>query len=306
MKKRGFTLVELLVVIAIIGILVALLLPAVQAAREAGRRADCVSKLHNMGLAFHNYNDVNGFLPAGEAGHNNGIFALCQPYMEQQNIASQITVALPTWLNPDHEGGPGWWSPDPVWALSQTSFANYVCPSVDPAADEAPWKRMYFRVYQSGTSLGISSWRIQPGVSGMSTYIGCAGTGFNNVDRWSTSFGDFREGMFTTQRRKEMTQILDGTSNTLAIGEYMGWQRNNREWFATGSWIGAMIMWSGRVPWNQVGNVHWAAFSSPHPQMTMFALGDASVRPVRNAIDVGVFRNLNGIRDGVSVNVNAY
>ncbi len=313
MKRRGFTLVELLVVIAIIGILVALLLPAVQAAREAGRRADCVSKLHNMGIAFHNYNDVNGFLPTGEAGHSNGLFALSQPYMEQQNHAMQLTVAIPTWLNPDHPasgqtgGGPDWWVPDASWALSQTVFANYICPSVDPAANEAPWKRIRFRVYKAGsTSLGISAWRITPGAPGMCTYIGCAGTGFNNIDRWSTSFGDYREGIFTSQRRKEITQILDGTSNTLAIGEYMGWQIGNAEWFATGSWICAQIMWSGYQPWNQVGNSPWYQFSSPHPQMTMFALGDASVRPVRNAIDLGVFRNLHGIRDGVSVDVRAY
>ncbi len=306
MKKRGFTLVELLVVIAIIGILVALLLPAVQAAREAGRRADCVSKLHQMGVAFHNYNDVNGFLPTGDAGHRNGLFTLCQPYMEQQNITNQIQATLPTWLNPDFTGGQVWTDPDPVWALSQTVFANYVCPSVDPAAHEAPWKRRYFTVGQSGTSLGIGSSRITPGAPGLCTYIGCAGTGFTNIDRWSTSFGDFREGMFTTQRRKEIGQILDGTSNTLAIGEYMGQQTGNAEWFATGSWMGAMIMWSGRTPWRQVGNSDWPEFSSPHPQMTMFVLGDASVRPIRNAIDLGVFRNLNGIRDGVAVDIRAY
>ncbi len=306
MKKRGFTLVELLVVIAIIGILVALLLPAVQAAREAGRRADCVSKLHNMGIAFHNYTAVNGFLPTGDGPHRNGLFAMCQPFMEQQNIATQIQVELPTWLSPDATGGEIWSGPDPVWALSQTVFASYVCPSVDPAAHEAPWKRRYFSFYKNGNSLGISSNRIRPGAPGLSTYIASAGTGFHNIDQWSTSFGDFREGMFTTQRRKEMGQILDGTSNTLAIGEYMGWQTGNAEWFATGSWIGAMMMWSGWTPWDQVGNCPWYRFSSPHPQMTMFAVGDASVRPVRNAVDVGVFRNLCGIRDGVAVSVNAY
>lgn len=229
--------------------------------------------------------------------------------MEQQNMTSQLTAVYSTWTNPDFAGGPSWSSDNASWALSQQVYSNYVCPSVDPAAHEAPWKRRYFRIRKAGaTSIGISSSRIRPGLPGLNTYIGSAGTGFTGVDVWGSTgaWGDYREGVFTSQRRKVFTQILDGTSNTLAVGEYMGWQRNNREWFATGSWIGAMIMWSARVPWDGIGNPSWAEFSSPHPQTTMFCLGDASTRPVRNSVDVNAFRNLCGIRDGASVDVRAY
>src|SRR6267154_1994969 len=93
-RRMGFTLIELLVVIAIIGVLIALLLPAVQSAREAARRSQCVNNLKQLGLAFQNYESTNGSFPIGQGlnvatGFSNNISSQTRllPYLEQTTIA---------------------------------------------------------------------------------------------------------------------------------------------------------------------------------------------------------------------------
>lgn len=127
---RGFTLVELLVVIAIIGILVALLLPAVQAAREAARRAECLNNIKQWALAFHNYHDTYGQLPPGsDCDHNSAAYIqhchsyaeFVLPFMEQSAVYDQIDFAVDNDLgvNPD--------------VLNELVIGGWTCPS-DPDA----------------------------------------------------------------------------------------------------------------------------------------------------------------------------
>jgi prepilin-type N-terminal cleavage/methylation domain-containing protein len=196
-KRSGFTLVELLVVIAIIGVMVGLLLPAVQAAREAARRMSCSNNLKQLGLAFHNYHDTYKQLPmaaspvvfpvgqvANSNWHGYSAHTMILPYIEQSVVFDQLR------FNERHYSGdivpPAAVSP---LAVSRTRINTFICPSD--------------KDFPSTTDIGWNNYAV------------CHGSNLGyNVALANAN------GMFTRQKNQKFSDVLDGLSNTIMTGEF--------------------------------------------------------------------------------------
>ncbi len=205
--RRGFTLVELLVVIAIIGVLVALLLPAIQAAREASRRMSCVNNLKQHGLALQNYHSVRGRFPSGmtavvlDFGANANVKLL--PYFEAASLSS---------LYDDDKD----WN-DQLDSVLGASLGMFNCPST---SEENPITVQAMADKFAGDGQARLIW-------GTTDYAYCKGS----FDGWCMSIvsasdevtlGDIPDnqaGMFDIASNTGIRQITDGTSNTIAMGE---------------------------------------------------------------------------------------
>lgn len=234
--RAAFTLVELLVVIAIIGILIALLLPAVQAAREAARRSQCTNNLKQIGIAVQNYHDaVHAFPPlatgpypaSGSSGHGQlGYLVLLLPYLEQRAIYDQIN-----WTGAGGAGG--WMQP---WNTAYQPWFHEIpdllCPS-DILCPTASSKAFNGVKYQMGHN----------------NYKACVGTTVNN-NQWGATNGVFQ---VDGHGALGMRDVLDGTSHTLLVGERCQGNSLNRyevksgiALFATGQGASPMATMSGQ------------------------------------------------------------
>mgnify|MGYP002528120846 CR=1 FL=1 len=327
-ERRGFTLVELLVVIAVIGILVALLLPAVQAAREAARRMSCSNNMKQIGLAIHNYHDsFKTFPPDGiwfsgpqstaknDPRHFTWI-ALILPFVEQQPLHDSINFKLPGYAQTAADGT----------LLRSVEISSFHCPSDLLISPQEAW--------------GFST----------TSYAGNAGW-----DRHRRSYNDQRRaGPFTLMDPVKLSDFIDGTSNTILVGEVTKagmccrpqpiassrWQggsgqvRSQRRskvarallvapasWNSSHAWVleaglGPIKDAQGNVgqiwrPWARQPyilspvyydhysmNVNWPGAASMHPGGANFCISDASVRFIPQTISTG-----QAVRGGADANL---
>lgn len=316
--RRGFTLVELLVVIAIIGILVALLLPAIQAAREAARRAECANNLKQIGLAAQNFHDTYNRLPPGYLGpkpsataynyqeQEIAAMAYLLPYMEAQEIYELVDImvqptsgsnmvplldldkiAMPWWNHsgPNPPGGP--------WEMAHTKIGGLVCPSVDPYQNSSSTIVLlnYYYPNSSTATIQASGFSISGGGSdlGRTTYLACAGL-IGDAPGWAHN----RRGAFGNRSRYGLRDVVDGTSNTLAFGEAVGHKSAPGKYEYAYAWMGAGAL---PVAWG-LGEHHWYEFSSMHPGIVQFVFADGSTHGVGVEIANKPLTNLAAMADG--------
>jgi len=223
-RRRGFTLVELLVVIAIIGILIALLLPAVQAAREAARRSQCSNNLKQLGLAMHHYHDTYRALPIGAFGCCWGTWKVAVlPYIEQQALADVYSEGP----KGDDSVANRYGHSVNLPVTTAEGISAFYCPSDIPNSPIGDIQSHSYAINFGNTNYNQSNLRI--GSPGDLTYVDFACAPFSRLN--CAGSPDFCMGLDTKVSRK-FRYILDGLSNTMMVGEVIMGQRRDLRGFS--------------------------------------------------------------------------
>jgi prepilin-type N-terminal cleavage/methylation domain-containing protein len=311
-RARGFTLVELLVVIAIIGVLVALLLPAIQAAREASRRALCLNQIRQVGLACHNYESARGHFPTSVQGPF-GYIAITLPYFEGAHLQKLIDFSE-RWDFPKNA------------QMRSTTLPFVKCPSqnsLEPTDEfqgnaltvvDGPYRAHYW---------AVNGARVSDACPGNEPY---ELTACNPVGRQRGHHAT--NGIIYPLSKTRHGQVTDGTSNTFLIAE-CSW-----DYGAGGAWYAGAAFWGGEfddagkiafmmtrggegmwtynqahITWRleerawdaqlttDVAKRNELSFGSKHPAVVNFCLADGSARPVRKEIELTALQQLASRHD---------
>jgi prepilin-type N-terminal cleavage/methylation domain-containing protein/prepilin-type processing-associated H-X9-DG protein len=321
-RRPGFTLIELLVVIAIIGVLIALLLPAVQAAREAARRAQCVNNLKQLALAAQNYHDTVGCFPGGSYSQfqqprrypeNFSCFVRMMPFTEQAPLYNSVNFAF-TSAAPDN------------LTIAGVGLSVLFCPS-DSSKDPVQIIPDQVGTAQSPGSSFNNVFPLPPGnwLQQFSSYAGNAGIydpGYN------TSFGptEFNEfnGVIYNDSSIKIADIADGTSNTFIFGEHSHLKLLQNDWkfgnsdnsWNSGRWYDTLFgtLYPLNAPAPAItngptpgifgkGNYYYPCIAtSLHPGGCNFAMCDGSVRFIKDSVSTWSYVNNNGYQSSALPN----
>jgi len=305
--RHGFTLVELLVVITIIGILIALLLPAVQAAREAARRSQCINNLKQISLALHNYHDVNKCFPPGVVPPLNNQRELRQagwlvrilPYLEQGAAYGKMTFNGVDWTV-QHGAQPNW------SIIDQLRVGALNCPSSNMPLQRA----------QGSHAIQLVNYA---GIAG--TYVGgadmtTAPTPNNTMGYGRATFNGVIAFVGAENSAVGMHSVTDGTSNTFCVGEQSSYYINSSgatydyracnhdggawscgdgkssDWWLNVTVVRYPINWNGTQTDADAGYKRHTVIRSAHPGGAQLALTDGSVRFVSETVDFTTFIRL--------------
>ncbi len=337
-RFRGFTLVELLVVIAIIGVLVALLLPAVQAAREAARKTACFNNLKQIGLGLQNYHAAHSRFPAaltdgGRYNSNlnrNAGFGATEdhydevrnitgwtyllPYVEAQTLYDRYDFSVTSSMS-NNKTKISVAGDDTINAeVCGTRLPWLECPSMETAGERSSFQEGMEHIFSRRNAVRTS-------------YLFSTGAFFSESALWESLSSDIRRGAFGNNGAASLRQIVDGSSNTIAVGEAVSGDQIGGKtlshygpWGLTGTYTcchgvvfsNSSYRVNGTVNPQNANEFHintdWpydnlpdrstrGVFGSSHPGGAHFAMCDGSVQYLQESMDYNVLLRMNYIAD---------
>ncbi|MCH5375048.1 MAG: DUF1559 domain-containing protein [Planctomycetes bacterium] len=328
-------MVELLVVIAIIGILVALLLPAIQAAREAARRTQCSNNLKQIGVALHNFHDVYKHFPVGQPDDDNDNYAWSAyllPFMEETTVYDGLVNGGAALVY--NKGG------DNAAVHGAILPAGQTLPALTNNTDSYNWWTQVKNNHGNSLAKEVLGGFLCPSDIlpkndnngyGKSNYLACLGDetpwtsrspGWANPTGAGEQTGMFRLAMSNTSHFvTSFSSLVDGSSNVIAVGEVSAtanvtitdtgkvfplWAGGNNDWagqWRISSWsrlTGPNCYINNRTVANVVVSLSWSDFSygSQHPGGAQFLMADGTVHFIPEAIDTVTYAYLGNINDG--------